>query len=76
MMSRDDTELAFPSDRFGHTGMSLRDYFAGQALAGHDMECGLVDECLSRGQISIIAFNCYAIADAMMKERKAFSDGE
>ena len=77
MMSRDDTEPAFPSDRFGHTGMSLRDYFAGQFLAAHVMTCGLVDDCLSQGQVSIIAWNCYALADAMLEQRKAdASDGE
>jgi len=74
-MSKDDIEPAFPSERFGHLGMSLRDYFAGQALAAHAMQRDGMDECLGRGCVYRIAVDCYAIADAMLAERKAAEDG-
>lgn len=41
-------------------GMSLRDYFAGQAL--HFFDCDIKD-------ISEMVEHCYKIADAMLKER-------
>ena len=51
-------------------GMTLRDYFAGQALAGNleqgvenDMHCGWWHDS------SKIAQRAYAIADAMLKAR-------
>lgn len=58
------TEPAFPGDRFPgskdkHSGMSLRDYFAGQALValrGHS-------------NAAWVAQRCYEIADAMMEVR-------
>jgi transcriptional regulator with XRE-family HTH domain len=51
----------------GHPGMSLRDYFAGQALAG-DLEQG-VEEDTGRWwhEPSKIAARAYAIADAMLE---------
>ena len=42
--------------------MTLRDYFAGQALIGCcATDCLIID--------SIVAEKCYEIADAMMQER-------
>ena len=67
----DDGGRAFPSvseiqfgdmDTAGHSGMSLRDYFAGQALVGY----------LSEGTLTIapqLATWCYANADALIAER-------
>ena len=75
-MSKDDIESAFPSDRFSNLGMSLRDYFAGQALAGHAMGRDGLDDCLGRGCVYRIAVDCYAIADAMLVQRKAADDGD
>ena len=50
----DNSGSAFPS------GMSLRDYFAGQALGNLD----------SRGIEESAAKWCYEMADAMLKERE------
>jgi hypothetical protein len=50
----------YGSDYFGG-GMSLRDYFAGQALAGTGWSVGNAVEC---------ARDAYAIADAMLTARK------
>jgi hypothetical protein len=54
----------FPEEHYGtgYRGMTLRDYFAGQALVG----------LLSRSDFlraKIIAENAYAYADAMLEER-------
>lgn len=43
-------------------GMTLRDYFAGQALAG-------VSEAISFDDADELAHYCYTMADAMLKER-------
>ena len=75
-MSKDDSAPAFPSERFGYIGMSLRDYFAGQALAAHAMRRSGGHECLKSGEAYRIAVDCYAIADAMLAEREAADDGE
>lgn len=61
-----------------YRGMSLRDWFAGQALAG--MCVGLVGELRENGTSTISAYahgpcnkvlaeRAYAIADSMLKER-------
>ena len=42
--------------------ITLRDYFAGQVLAGHPIEEGSLPLYIAR--------NCYAIADAMLAERE------
>lgn len=49
----------------GQTGMTLRDWFAGQALAG-EMAC----EVVGNGQMTQVAERCYMIADAMLAERE------
>ena len=53
------------SDPVYHPGLSLRDYFAAQALVGitslsNDPRCPTI-----QGQASL----CYELADAMLKER-------
>jgi len=59
-----------------HSGMTLRDWFAGQALAGmwsnNDHLC-IVKENASKAGHSFderLSQNAYAIADAMIAERK------
>jgi hypothetical protein len=72
MAPKDDGGFAFPTDdvqawatcprcNLSHRrcGMTLRDYFAGQALAGMSIEVGMED----------IAARCYCLADAMLAER-------
>jgi|APGre2960657404_1045060.scaffolds.fasta_scaffold224004_2 hypothetical protein len=57
---------AFPRDYVsgGHDGMTLRDYFAGQAVMGL-IACSNVKEL--DGQL--LAESSYNVADAMMAER-------
>jgi hypothetical protein len=50
----------------GIEGMTMRDYFAGQALASINLGIGVTDEFYSR-----TAKHCYALADAMLKAREA-----
>ena len=62
---------AFPisGSQYQHTlGMTLRDYFAAQAMAAFINS----DEWQSTvGEVSRnVAFNAYAMADAMLEERK------
>ena len=64
MDQTNDGGPAFPSDRFGELGMSLRDYFAGQALAGQ------LAEPDSGKEPEYIANWCYRYADAMLAERQ------
>ena len=60
---------AFPSEAYGnappHTGMTLRDYFAAQAMQGFlsSVKVGCPDD--------LIALDAYNLADAMMKAREA-----
>jgi hypothetical protein len=61
-----DDESAFPSTDYFmkfHPGMTLRDYFAGQALAGLARNAGGVDAVKER------AAKAYAYADATLAER-------
>ena len=68
MSDRQDGGPAFPCEEIKqaipvwHNGMTLRDYFAGQALAGF---CDTDIPFSPRGA----AERCYAIADAMLAER-------
>jgi hypothetical protein len=69
---KEKKQSAFPSLHLdGHRGMSLRDYFAAKAMQGvmstyhHDK--ALEDIALERIQIAEMS---YAIADAMLKQRK------
>lgn len=45
-----------------HPGMTLRDYLAGQALAGFDHH--------NSGYVDFIAKTCYQLADAMLAQRQ------
>lgn len=55
----------------GSHGLSLRDYFAGQALAGM---LGAVDLRSSDPSPELIAGWAYGHADAMLREREEASD--
>lgn len=75
---RDDGGPAFPRPMSGQLGMSLRDYFAGQALRGlvHDIliEQHWEDVLLKQGLKveefpAYCAHLCYVQADAMIAER-------
>jgi hypothetical protein len=57
-------DAAFPSDEYGSVGMSLRDYFAGQAMQGQlsHFNCGKDPK--------YIAHWSYKYADAMLAERQ------
>jgi hypothetical protein len=46
-------------------GMTLRDYFAGEALSSVNLGIGVSDDFYSR-----TAKHCYALADAMLKARE------
>ena len=46
-------------------GMTLRDYFAAKALQG------LMATTLTTSDTALIAKDCYAMADAMLKAREA-----
>ena len=70
---KDENPPAFPRDHrhFGHNGMSLRDWFAGQALAGLMANANIpfapdYAEC----EPSQIADASYEIADAMLAHRQ------
>jgi len=56
------SEAGFTSTR--QSGMTLRDYFAGQALAGTVIEDW-------KGYEATLAYRCYEVADAMLKAREA-----
>jgi hypothetical protein len=65
MNIKEKATYAFPTgDHNNFTGMTLRDWFAGQALVGLYANPGTMD--LSSGMIAATA---YSMADAMMKER-------
>jgi hypothetical protein len=59
----DEVQAAFP-DRY-RDGMTLRDYFAAQALSG------LINYSPEPTEHKAIAELCYSLADAMMKARGA-----
>ena len=62
------TEYAFPGSGYGH-GMTLRDYFAGQVLAGIAWGEWPIDQ---NGNVQVprnAAWNAYTIADEMLKEK-------
>ena len=62
----DDNPPAFPSERISHYGMSLRDWFAGQALFGG---INWVNQHQTGGYAEAAAV-AYEIADAMLAARK------
>lgn len=57
-------DAAFPSNEYGNLGMSLRDYFAGQALAGQSSIPRIA------WSFKDIAEFAYEQADAMLAERQ------
>ena len=65
-----------PPDREypGHPGMTLRDWFAGQALMGiiakSPYKSGTLAEMKESGDIAARAAAAYDYADAMLKERE------
>ena len=70
MSDEPNTETAFPAMTLGGyctPGMSLRDYFAGQALTG-------IFNISNRMPDETIAGQCYGIADAMLKTRNGEPD--
>ncbi len=85
MSANDDGGPAFPhtveySDglsggRLPYGGMSLRDWFAGQALAGEfasqDTDSGV---WMEKG-FGTVAARCYNVADAMLAARATRRDG-
>lgn len=80
MSKINDGGAAFPSDRFGNTGMRLRDWFAGQIAAAneatedgrvYDKRCGMTLEQWRAECFKEDAEYCYARADAMIAAREA-----
>ncbi len=63
-----DGGAAFPlvatSDNFPQRGMSLREWFAGQALIGHI--AARHPEYQGENGAEVLACDCYAVADAMI----------
>ena len=65
-------------DTYWEEGMTLRDYFAGQALVG-ELSCAVSETCVdalvkaacdnNQTPEERIAWNCYKIADAMLLAR-------
>ena len=63
-MTINDGGPAFPRHAYdGHDGMTLRDWFAGQALAGLLAKYGT-------GGAALLAKDCYEHADAMLRARE------
>ena len=54
----------YPRYAAGNVGMSLRDYFAGQALAG------MLADSTRQSSLENYADDAYDIADAMLAERE------
>lgn len=67
----DDNPPAFPRDEryLGHNGMTLRDWFAGQAVQAVSAPEPLIGVATA-GDIDSIARCAYQIADAMLRIRK------
>lgn len=61
--------LSMEEDYPGSSGMSLRDWFAGQALAGVLANLSQMDK-VARNDIARQARDCYLMADAMLKARE------
>jgi hypothetical protein len=69
-----DGGAAFPSsfrydlEDWADPGMSLRDWFAGQALTG--LCANVAWNGLGAGGINVLAIDAYSIADAMLAARE------
>lgn len=72
MSKIDDGRPAFPvSPNFFYPGMSLRDWFAGQALVGwlaHGPVVNGENICDKKEHAEMIAQACFRYADAMLAE--------
>jgi hypothetical protein len=69
-------KAAFPShasEGWEESGMTLRDYFAGQALIGFGQS--EAELCPPENLTVVIAKSAYQIADAMLAEREKQNDG-
>ena len=74
-MSKNDGGPAFPDPTFVHSGMSLRDWFAGMALQGalaawDDYDRKMFKPVPYSQRMEIFANDAYAMADAMLAERE------
>ncbi len=71
-MSKPENPPAFPRSGNAHTksveGMTLRDYFAGQAITGLLYHAGI-----GNAKASKFAADAFGIADAMLAEREKSS---
>lgn len=72
----DDGGPAFPSNEMiEETGMTLRDWFAGQAMAGMVSSKDIISACIKAAYhdgvdpTDIVAADAYTYADAMLAER-------
>ena len=63
---------AFPTSGY-EKGMTLRDWFAGQALAGL---CSQSFTVPTHSVNDVVARGCYRVADSMMYEREHRNDTE
>lgn len=69
-VKRSDGEAAFPHEfEWSHRGMTLRDYFAAQALNAIISNSGLVTSKASDAS-ELICRDAYELADAMLRERQ------
>lgn len=77
-MIENDGGPAFPREEYqsppsahGQPGMSLRDWFAGQALAGMNASLTTSSSLPDSTGRALMAENAYRQADALLKEREA-----
>lgn len=56
--------------QYAAPGMTLRDYFAGQALAGYLATYGDHPHPAQKGKCDVVAADAYAMADAMLRARQ------
>jgi hypothetical protein len=75
MMEDMEDKAAFPSDRYGEIGMTLRDYFAAQAMSfspqSFEKIAGIAHKTGTdhKEGFLVAAKFAYQIADAMLKAR-------
>lgn len=59
-----------------HLGMTLLDYFSGQALAGIMANIEYLKAIQNPKPQETIAFNCFELAQSMLKQRELIMKGE